>query len=67
MDNNKPKVGTAKYKNDWLKENRERHNLVFNPNIKKSKVKEYAEKIGISTNEYINRAIAEKMEREKPE
>ena len=56
-------AGTTEYKNKWQQENKERINLVVNKGQKKT-IKAHAEVRGESLNAFINRAIAETMERD---
>jgi len=54
---------TAAYKNNWIKENRERIGVIAEPGTK-----EKIAKCGYkSVNAFICEAIKEKLEREKPE
>lgn len=56
-------AGKTDYKNKWQQENRERINLVVDKG-QKNIIKEHAEAHGESVNGFINRAIAETMERD---
>lgn len=56
-------AGTTEYKNKWQQENKERINLVVNKGQKET-IKAHAEARGESLNAFINRAIAETMERD---
>ena len=58
-------AGTTEYKNKWQQENKERINLVVNKG-QKERIKFHAEAQGESLNAFINRAITETMERDKP-
>lgn len=59
-------AGKTEYKNQWQKENVDRVNLTM-PKGKKGLIKEYAAAVGESVNAYINKAIDERMERDKEE
>ena len=56
------KAEKSAYRNSWIAEKLDRINLTM-PKGKKEKVKEAADKLGISLNSYINQAIDEKMEK----
>lgn len=58
-------AGTTGYKNKWQQENKERINLVVNKG-QKERIKAHADTQGESLNAFINRAITETMERDKP-
>lgn len=58
-------AGTTEYKNKWQQENKERINLVVNKG-QKERIKAHADTQGESLNAFINRAITETMERDKP-
>lgn len=51
------------YRNNWIAEKLDRVNLTM-PKGKKEKIKDAADKAGISLNAYINQAIDERMERD---
>lgn len=51
------------YKNKWQKENVDRVNLIM-PKGQKAKIQDYAKSRGESLSGFINRAIAETMERD---
>ncbi len=51
------------YRNNWIAEKLDRVNLTM-PKGKKEKIKDAADKVGISLNAYINQAIDERMERD---
>ena len=57
-------AGKTDYKNKWQQENKERINLVVAKGSKDI-IKDHAEARGESVNGFINRAIAETMERDK--
>ena len=57
-------AGGTEYKNNWQRENTDRINLVM-PKGKKAEIKNHAESLGESVNGFINRAIAETMERDQ--
>ena len=57
-------AGATEYKNKWQRENKERINLVVNKGQKET-IKAHAEAQGESLNAFINRAIAETMERDR--
>ena len=57
-------AGKTDYKNKWQQENKERINLVVAKG-NKDIIKDHAEARGESVNGFINRAIAETMERDK--
>ncbi|GKH49072.1 hypothetical protein CE91St46_01830 [Eubacteriales bacterium] len=59
-------AGKTEYKNQWQKNNVDRVNLIM-PKGRKEVVQAHAEALGESTNGFINRAIAETMERDKRE
>lgn len=59
-------AGKTEYKNQWQKNNVDRVNLIM-PKGRKEVVQAHAEALGESTNGFINRAIAETMERDKIE
>lgn len=50
-------AGKAKYKNTWLKENRDRFTLVL-PKGKKAEAMAYAKSKGMNLSEYINNLIS---------
>lgn len=54
------------YKNKWQKENVDRVNLIM-PKGQKVKIQDYAKSRGESLSGFINRAIAETMERDREE
>lgn len=56
-------AGTTEYKNKWQQENRERINLVVGKG-QKDIIKAHAEARGESVNGFLNRAIAETIERD---
>lgn len=56
-------AGTTEYKNKWQQENRERINLVVGKG-QKDIIKAHAEACGESVNGFLNRAIAETIERD---
>lgn len=58
-------AGKTEYKNTWNKENLERISL-YVPKGKKEKIKAHTDARGESLNGFINRAIDETMQREKP-
>ena len=58
------KAEKSAYRNSWIAEKLDRINFTM-PKGKKEKVKEYAEKQGLSLNAYINLAIDERMERDE--
>lgn len=53
-------AGTAKYKNSWLKENRDRFTLIM-PKGRKAKAMSYAKSKGMNLSEYINDLINQDM------
>lgn len=56
-------AGKTEYKNNWQKENVDRINLIV-PKGQKEAIKAHAEARGESVNGFVNRAIAETMERD---
>lgn len=56
-------AGKTEYKNNWQKENVDRVNLTM-PKGRKETIKAHAEAHGQSVNSFINRAIAETIERD---
>lgn len=54
------------YRNSWISEKLDRINLTM-PKGKKEQVKAVADTLGLSLNAYINLAIDEKMDRDKPD
>lgn len=56
-------AGKTEYKNNWQKENVDRINLIV-PKGQKEAIKAHAETRGESVNGFVNRAIAETMERD---
>lgn len=58
-------AGKTEYKNNWQKENVDRINLIV-PKGQKEAIKAHAEARGESVNGFVNRAIAETMERDGP-
>lgn len=58
------KAEKSAYRNSWIAEKLDRINLTM-PKGKKEKVKEIAEKNGMSLNAYINMAIDERIEKDK--
>ena len=52
------------YKNKWQKENVDRVNLIM-PKGQKAKIQDYAKSRGESLSGFINRAIAETMDRDQ--
>ena len=57
-------AGKTEYKNQWQKENVDRVNLTM-PKGRKDEIKAHAEKQGESVNGFINKAIDEKIVRDK--
>ena len=57
-------AGKTEYKNQWQKENVDRVNLTM-PKGRKDEIKAHAEKQGESVNGFINKAIDEKIDRDK--
>lgn len=58
-------AGKAEYKNQWQKENCDRVNLILSKG-RKDEIKAHAQAQGQSLNGFINRAIDETMQRDKP-
>ena len=56
-------AGKTEYKNNWQKENVDHINLIV-PKGQKEAIKAHAEARGESVNGFVNRAIAETMERD---
>ncbi len=56
-------AGKTDYKNKWQQENKERINLVVSKGQKEI-IRQHAESRGESVNGFINRAIAEAIERD---
>lgn len=57
-------AGKSEYKNNWQREKLDRINLTV-PKGRKEEIKAHAESRGQSMNAFINRAVAETMERDK--
>ena len=56
-------AGNTDYKNEWLRNNKERINLVVDKGMK-DVIKSHAEQKNQSVNEYINQAIDEAIEKD---
>lgn len=56
-------MNKSEYRNSWIAEKLDRINLTV-PKGQKEQIKTHAEKQGESVNAFINRAIAETMERD---
>ena len=63
MEEKKEKFNKVEYDNRYIKENKDRVNVV-RPKGRKNDIKAYAQSAGISATEWINQAILEKMQRQ---
>ena len=60
------KTEKSAYRNNWIAEKLDRINLTM-PKGKKEKVKEAADRVGLSLNAYINLAVDERMKKDGSE